>query len=294
MDYYKGTIPIIDDSPSSMAYALPNKINGITVGYGLTPRNYKDYPEDMFPGPQKVFAGLGGPKTEAAPDGIKVYEESEWDALYEEQEQLKSSLEHLFLRGGQPAFVNLDQNGHGYCWCYSTGSSIMMERLAMNDETVRLNPHSVAAIIKNGRDEGGWCGLSQEFAAKNGMAEEGDGPGQWPLHSRDIRYDTPELRQSMLKYKVTKQVVDLTKGVYDRNLSTKLIATLHFRNVPIPQDFNWQSHSVCGIRWVRVEPGSWGVLILNSWKGWGRFGLAVYRGRQGRADGAVATLATAA
>jgi len=45
---------------------------------------------------------------------------------------------------------------------------------------------------------------------------------------------------------------------------------------------------VCQVRWVRIERGSWGPLILNSWKGWGRHGLAVLRGRQAVADGAIA------
>ena len=122
---------------------------------------------------------------------MELIPESEWDARFDEQEATQSSLEHIYLNGpnGGPAFVNLDQNGDGYCWAYSTGHSIMIDRMKRNLPLVRLNPHATAAIIKNGRDEGGWGGLSAKWGRENGYAEEGTGPGQWPLQSRNLKYD---------------------------------------------------------------------------------------------------------
>lgn len=180
------------------------------------------------------------------------------------------------------------------CWAYSNGHSVMMRRAANNQPLVRLNPHSVAAIIKGGRDEGGWCGLAAKFLRESGIAEQGDGLGQWPLHARNLQHDTPAVRASMAKYKTVEDWVDLTRQVYDQNLTVKQLATALFNNNPSPVDFNHWSHSVCGLRWVRVEAGSWGVLILNSWKGWGRYGLAVLRGSKAIPDGAVSLRATAA
>jgi hypothetical protein len=174
------------------------------------------------------------------------------------------------------------------CWAYSTGHSIMMDRLRRNLPLVRLNPHATAAIIKGGRDEGGWCGLSAKSGRELGYAEEGTGPGQWPLHSRNLKYDTPQLRAEMAKRKIEEEWTDLTKAVYDQNLTMGQIATCGFNNIAGPRDYNWWSHSVCGIRWVRVEKGSWGQLILNSWKGWGRHGLAVLRGNQAICNGGLA------
>lgn len=267
MDFYKGNIPIIDDSPAADVVDLAHPKG---VGYGYVPRDYNIYPREMF----------------AAPSELKVYDESEWDALYDEQEAKKSSLEHIYLSGpgGTPRFVNLDQNGDGYCWMYSNGTAVMMLRLLANLPDVRLNPHACAAIIKKGRNEGGWCGLGAEFLKNHGIPSE----EYWQGHSRDLRNDTPAMRENAALHKVTEDYVDLTRDVYDRNLSTRHIATCGFLNIPAPQDFNWQSHSVCGIRWVRIEKGSWGPLILNSWKGWGRFGLGVYRGSKAICDGAVA------
>lgn len=275
MAFYHKNIPILEtDGPST------NLSHPRDAKFGLVPRDYSRDPEAMF----------------APPSEMVLIPESDWDARYDEQEETKSSLEHIYLSGpnGGPAFVNLDQDGDGYCWSYSTGHSIMMDRLRRNLPMVRLNPHATAAIIKGGRDQGGWCGQSAEFGREHGYAVEGTGPGQWPLHSRNLQYDTPALRAEMAKYKIEEEWTDLTRQVYDRNLTLGQIATCGFNNIPGPRDYNWWSHSVCGIRWVRIERGSWGQLILNSWKGWGRHGLAVLRGSQAVCNGGLAIRLTSA
>lgn len=228
----------------------------------------------------------------AIPDSMTVYQESDWDALYQESEEKKSSLEHLFLRG---TWKNLDQNGDGYCWAYSPGHAIMLSRVKMHLPFVRLNPHSVASIIKNGRDEGGWCGLSLAKYREIGIAEEGTGPGQWPLHSRqNSRFNDPTVKESMLQYRVTDDFFDIGKPLYSQQLKRSQLSTCLFNNNPSPVDFNWWGHSVCAIRWVRISAGEWGLLILNSWLGWGRRGLAVLRGPKMVPNGAVAVVATLA
>lgn len=228
----------------------------------------------------------------AAPDGMKVYSESDWDALYDEQERTESSLEHLYLR--KWVGENLDQDGDGYCWAYSTGQAVMLRRLHANMPFVRLNPHSVASIIKNGRDEGGWCGLSLGKAREIGYAEEGTGPGQWPLHSKDYRrFNDPAVKASMLRYRITDDWYDLGKPAYDQQLKVQQLATCLFNNCTSPVDYNEWSHSICGVRWVRVEKGVWCLLILNSWKGWGRRGLAVIQ-RSWQHDGAVSVVSSVA
>jgi hypothetical protein len=267
MDYYKGIIPIIDDSPAPDVVDLANPKG---VCYGYVERDYKLYPKEMFSPPSEMV----------------LYSPAEWDALFDLQEETKSSLEHLYLSGpnGASIFENLDQNGDGYCWMYSNGHALMIDRLKANQPLVRLNPHSSAAIIKGGRDEGGWCGLGAKFLREHGMATE----EFWPRHSRSLANDTPASRANMALHKVTEDYVDLTRDVYDQNLTKAQLATCLFNNIPCPVDFDWWGHSVCALRWVRLEAGSWGPLILNSWKGWGRYGLGVLRGSNGVPNGAVA------
>lgn len=230
-------------------------------GTGAIERDYELYPEEMF----------------QHPDEMDLIDESEWDARFEEQEKEQSSLEHLYLGPDMrsPAFVNLDQNGDGYCWSYSTAHSVMITRVRDHAPNPRLNPHGPAAIIKNGRNEGGWCGLSQDFYRKYGCPVEGTGPGEWPLHSRDLRHNTEACRRAMEPNRCVEDWVDLRSQVYDRTLTTRQLATCLFRNQPCPIDIRKWGHSICAIRWVRVERGLWLPLILNSWKGWGRYGLAV-------------------
>jgi hypothetical protein len=275
-DFYHGNIPIIDtESTTSEEMLYPE---GAT--FGLVPRDYSTDPEAMF----------------SPPSDMVLIPESEWDARFDEQEELKSSLEHIYLSGpnGTPAFLNLSQNGHRYCWFYSVTHSVMMDRLRRNLPLVRLSGHSGAAIIKRGRDEGGWCGLAAKFAREHGIAPEGSGPNQWPVHSRDLRHDTPTMRAEMAKYKLDEEFVDLTRSVYDQNLTRAQLATTGFNNIPGPGDYNWWRHSVCRMRWVRVERGNWGQLILNSWPGWGRHGLGVLIGNKAVSNGALAIRSTAA
>jgi hypothetical protein len=273
-DLYKGAIPVIDcDSETDNDVLFPS---GAT--FGLVPRDYDQFPEPMF----------------APPSEMGLIPESEWDARFDEQEETQSSLEHIYLSGpnGTPAFRHLDQNGHGYCWMYSVGHSMMIDRLRRNLPMVRLNPHAAAAIIKRGRDEGGWCGEGAKFATEHGMAVEGTGQNQWPLHSRDIRRDTPALRAEMAKYRITEDWTDITRQVWSRNLTIAQVATCGFNNLAGPRDYNWWGHSVCGLRWVRIERGSWGQLILNSWPRWGRHGLGVLRGNKAICNGGLAIRST--
>jgi hypothetical protein len=263
LDLYKG-IPVLGDEPAANDELFPA---GASFGHD----------------PAQVVKEMFAPPSE-----MTLIEESDWDAWYDEQEAQKSSLEHIYLQnGGNPTFVNLDQGNAGYCWAYSTGHAMMIAALRDNSLNYRLNPHSVAAIIKKGRDEGGWCGLSAKWANETGYAEEGDGPGKWPLYSRNLKHDTPELRAAMAKHKTGEEWRDLARDVYDQRLTIKQLATCLFVNQPCPTDFNWWGHSVCSLRWVRIEAGSWGLLILNSWKDWGRHGLAVLRGNKAKPDGAL-------
>lgn len=282
-EFYKGTIPILDVDHPTAEHKDILYPRGVEFGY--VERDYGIYPEPMF----------------SPPSEIEVIPASSRDAYFDEQEANKSSLEHIYLSGpnGDPAFVNLDQNGDGYCWSYSTGQAIMLDRLkqfppAPGSKVVRLNPHGPAAIIKGGRNEGGWCGLSAQFGTEVGYPVEGTGPGQWPLHSRNLKYDTPECRAQMALHRITEDWVDMTRQVYDRNLTMDQVATCGLLNIPGPRDYNWWGHSVCGVRWVRIEKNSWGQLILNSWKGWGRFGLAVLRGSQSICNGGLAIRVTTA
>lgn len=268
MDFYKGTIPIIETDKDGHG-PVSDIFHPRGQAKGYVERDYGAFPEAMF----------------SPPSEMELIPESEWDARYDEQEATQSSLEHIYLSGpnGTPVFENLDQNGHGDCWLFSGGHSYMLDRLKRNLPLVRFNCHAGAVILN--QLSGGWCGMAAKLYREVGIAVEGTGPGQWPGHSRDRRYDTPALRAAMATYRLEEDWCDMTRQVYDQNLTRWQVATCGFNNIPGPRDYNFWGHSVCGVRWVRIERGSWGQLILNSWKGWGRHGLAVLKGSQSICNG---------
>jgi hypothetical protein len=270
MDQWKG-YPVFDDA-SPLDDLFPKG-----VGYGYDPGQYVP---SMYATP---------------PSEVPSVPESEWEARIQEQEEQQSSLEHIWRtadNGHVP--LCLDQDGHGYCWAYSCGSALMLLRAKANQRFVRLNPHSTASIIKNGQDQGGWCGLSCQFVETAGMAPEGTGPGEWPVHSRDYRlYDRPEVKAAMKSFLASESWMDLKQPAYDRKMTFAQVASvLLSQNTPCQVDFNWWGHSVCAMRVVKVEAGRFGLMILNSWAGWGQNGMSVLTGSKMLPDGAVGVRGT--
>jgi hypothetical protein len=202
--------------------------------------------------------GVAGPPRE-----FKIIPRSEWDA----RKQHKS----------------LDQNGQGYCWMYSNVAAIMYKRAAANQPYKRLSAHAGACKVKNFRDEGGWCGQSMKFLIDNGIPET----KFWPEKSMNRSYNTPETWANAKLHRPTEYCFDVSRAIYDQEMATDLIATFLFLNMPLALDFNWWGHSVCAIEWTRIESGSWGPTIHNSWTdSWGDEGLSTLQGNRAHADGA--------
>lgn len=261
---------VIDDSTPVDALVLDG------VGRGYVERDYALHPAEMF----------------AAPTDIQVIPRSEWSARIAERKNLGVGLRFVRERmnDGKP-HVSLDQNGQGYCWAYSGAHANMYSRAQAGMSYARLSAHAVACKVKGFRDEGGWCGLSAEFLAKNGCPTT----DLWPEKSMSRSYDTAGTWEAAKRYRVSEQVVDLTRAVYDRNLSFDLVVSLLLVQIPVQVDFNWWSHSVCAIDVDELEPGSFALLIQNSWSdSWAERGLGWLRGNRSIPDGAVATLSVVA
>lgn len=220
------------------------------------------------------------PEMFASPTEMELIPVSEYDARIEEQEREQASLEHVYLRAG---WENLDQNGQGYCWAYSTGHCVMLVRSKNNQPYVRLNPHGVAAVIKSGRDEGGWCGLSAKHLFEFGCPSE----DFWPGHSISLSNNTNAMRENAALHKATEDWRDLARPVHGQVLTERQVDTCLLSNNPCATDYLWWGHSVATIRLVKIEGGSYGRVILNSWKGWGNRGLAILRGSKAKPDGAI-------
>jgi C1A family cysteine protease len=269
--------PLIDDEFHDHDFLYLPKVDGSPKGRGAVPRDYKVQPQTMF----------------ASPTEIKLIPKSEWSARLKEKEETQSSLRYVRLQGnnGQPV-PSLDQGQVGYCWAHSTTHAVMLDRMMRGMDYVPLSAYSIAAIIKKGKDEGGWGALSAQFAKDNGIASQ----TLWPQGQRNYsQLDTPACRADMKLRRIDEDWTDLTKQVYDRTLTFDMLASLLLSDIPGPVDFNWWGHSVCAMELVEVEAGSFGIRIWNSWgDGWGEKGMGVLRGNKAIPDGAVSIRTTTA
>lgn len=252
-ELYKGKIPIVTGSLNAgFLRGLPPA----PLATGAVPRDFTIDPVEM----------------RDSPAGMKLYDEKDYDALYDSGEANEDSLEHIYLRAAEAGqFEFLDQNGFPDCWAHSTAHALMVDRLKQNLPFVKLNAVGVATLMN--RTNGGWCGASMKFAREHGFPVVGTGPGQWPYQSRRGK-DTPELRASMALHKSLEDWYDLGNAEYEQDLSKAQIATCLFNNNPVPSDYNRYGHSMLSLRYVRTPIG-WGLLTLNSWAQFGYYGLCV-------------------
>lgn len=257
LEFWNG-IPIFDDSTD------PDLLFAPQFGRGLVERDFELDPIEM----------------RDAPRAMELIPRSEWDARFEEQERQQSGLDHIYLRAGWP---HLDQGSHGYCWSHSVTHAIMIARQRDNQPYVPLSAFAIAATIKSGRNEGGWCGLAMKFARERGIPSQ----SLWPQGRADFRtFDKPEVWANALLHRPDEDWFDVSAAVHGQRLSEEQMATSLFLNQPCAHDNMAWAHSVAVLRWVRVEAGSFCPLILNSWRGWGNKGLGILRGRYARIDGA--------
>lgn len=292
---------------------------------------------------QELFLKLGrrgtvtgrGPREATRADGRAIHSAESYELHVSETDRLclerKKHLETDRYRGlvycaTVPNGTLVTRRGgtvliSGNCWAHSTTQSVMLSRALSNQPYVPLSAYAVAATIKKGRDEGGWCGLSAQFARDKGIPAQ----SVWPQGDRNYRsYDKPEVWASAALHKITEEWSDLASQVYDQNLTFDQLISGLLGNLVGPVDFNWWSHSVTGadpvegasqrdsyrlasgklpqlrefeLHWGMNHPvtGGFGLRILNSWsKTWSDGGFGVLTGNKAVPDGALLIRSTTA
>lgn len=237
-------------------------VGGVEMGRGLVARDHDDEP-------------LGG---FAAPFDLPVIPRSQWPALIAEQERTQSSLWHIRERGlnGQ-RIPSLNQGQTNYCWSHGPVSAMTLIRAFMGQPYVRLSATAVAAIIKGGRNQGGWGTEALRWIAAHGCPPV----DLWPPNDRSLRHDTPAMRTEAGKNKIT-EWYDLRPRNFDQ------LATCLLLNIPVAVGYNWWSHEVCAIR-LRQAGGAYVVDIWNSWgDSYGTDGIGTLSESRATPDDAVA------
>lgn len=209
----------------------------------------------------------------ASPAEMELVPESDYDAIYEERQASGSGMGNKLIRALEAGeFKFADQSRFPDCWYHSPVNGIALARLLQNLPFVMFNAVAGATIL--GRTNGGWCGLGLKDCIDNGPPVAGDGEGEAPYQSRNVRNDAA-FKANRARHKVTESWYDLGRDVYDQVLSDRQISTCCFQDNPVPADWMAHGHSMLIADKVRVERNSWGRLVLNSWQGFGYLGLCV-------------------
>jgi hypothetical protein len=273
-----GEVVITDENYRD--FALPPVIDGERKAFGMT--------RSWTPGVNDGMRGI-------EPFNLPLIDPNELPARIATMERQKSRLSDLrkIADNGRPA-KSYDQGSDGYCWAYSTGAAETVARMVQNQPYKRLSNHGPATIIKGGRDQGGWCGLSARWAYEHGYPTI----YTWPEKQRNLRYDTPACREEMKSYKVTDGFWDLRRADYDQQMSFLAVLTCVVNRIACAVDFNWWGHSVCAMDAVDYNPRlpatnllRYGLRIWNSWTdNWSNMGEGVLTGSRAQPNGAIAVV----
>jgi hypothetical protein len=225
-------------------------------------------PRDYFKVPRGSIEGAPG-------STITPFSRNDWPAMIEELAAKKARASDHWHRGGCKV---LYQGQTNYCWFNGPVSAVYACRALNNQPFVELSPASGAAQIKNFRNDGGWGSEALEWLIKNGVNRA----STWPPNAIDRRYMTAEAKAEALQYRVTEW-----SDLGNRNFA--LQATYALLSKAVAVGYNWWRHEVCQLDLVQIEPGSFGILIVNSWgPTWDGDGMAILREDKGTADDAVA------
>lgn len=217
------------------------------------------------------YAGAARP----FPDELLI-PESFWRDIIAERKARKSTFRDRMKRAGMKV---KNQSNLNYCWVFAPTSAVEGTWINQGQPYVELSPSSAGAVIKNGRNVGGWGREAIEYLADVGVAPD----SAWPSLSRDVRLDTPAMRATKGKFRVVDWYV-----IPDR--SRKHLISAILRDLLPAIGLNWWRHEVlaCDADWIDGEACP---VILNSWgESWGDQGFGVLQGNRAQSDDTVAPL----
>jgi hypothetical protein len=178
------------------------------------------------------------------------------------------------------------------CWFHSIVAAMLLVRARDMMPFADLSAYAGACMIKNFRDEGGWNPQALDFVTERGCPTS----KFWPQRSMSRANDNPQTWADAAKYRVTEGWVDLTKNIYDRDMTFDQHFSALLACVPVAADrYRW-SHSTVDMDPLEIDPSRdlqdperWGIRGWNSWgDSWGDRGMFVMKGRLALADLATA------
>lgn len=221
------------------------------------------------PPPNEDKSGYSAPFLTA---GFPLIDKSNWDAAIDEQIALLARVSDCI---DFPAF---DQDGLPTCWAICTAQCYSIKRRCVGLPHRQMSGCSLAVPISGGH-RGGYEGNSMRMAIEDGIAAT----DYWPENNTSNSLNSkPEVTADRLLHKVL-MFLDMD--------GDQQWATACLRKLPGVFAYNWMSHCMTMCDFVRIEAGSYGYRVRNSWRDdWGAKnskgvgGFAVYRTGKGTPD----------
>lgn len=243
-------------------------------------RQFEDREEILVDGEIRCLSRLPPPasadasrfSTPFAASGIQKIPRNEWDARLQEQIERRRRVSDFC------DFDPLNQSRTKYCWNNGPVGSVKTTRRIQGLKLVNLSPASVGGPITGYRNRGGWEGDAYEFLVSDGASTV----DLWPANAIDNDYNTSEVQESRKYFKVNELV--------DCDDDFDAFATCCLLTMPGGFAYNWMRHVMEMCDLVKVESGSYGLRVRNSWGKWGAknelgyYGFAVYREGKGTPD----------
>jgi len=267
-------------------------------------RNFKDHVKLILPDgmsetgfvprdrTQQPFCAVG----RAVPQDL-LYDRKQLKEIFEEQQRKGTSLKQIIdswnFRGW------LKQYNTNYCWCYAVVHAIMIIMGLSGRKIQRLSPYSMACIIKNFRNNGGWGTQALERAISHGCATEDTWPMEKPGMS-DAECHRANMnainngRQYVAAAAEEAEKVKVTDW-YDlrpRNMIEKL--SMIARRIPVPSGYNWMGHEMCSIEGIVYANGDIGCGDMDNYGSGGNYNYRALSGSRGSPDDACAPVVTPA
>lgn len=258
-------LPVMDEHNFQQhAFTFQDNDEGMPESLtGYIPRDYDAEP---------LGSGVGAKELPQAL--LDMYpDEKVWKERFKELEAKKMDIPSILQRSFDAGvWKGLNQNPTNYCWCYAVVHAVMIQRLLNGEPFYRLSPYSVACIVKNFQNNGGWGSQACEQIVKEGVATEEFWPMEKPGMSDRSGANMNAIRngrQYLASSRANAAMKKCTEfnDIPPRSIPHKMAALC----VPLPvaSGYNRIGHERCTIAGIVQSNGGLGYVDLDSYTGTG-------------------------
>lgn len=223
-------IPVIDER-TDLSHI---KQRGDMAGY--EERDYTKHPHGSLP-----FA---------APFSMPVIPRAEWRDRIEEMTKKLARLSDVVKRVG---WKPKHQARTNFCWANGTIMAFEIARIFAGQPHVPLSPASIACIITNFSNRGGWGGQALDELSKDGAVPE----SLWPPNAIDRQYNSGNANAQRVRFRAT-DWIECAPRNFDQ------LMTLSLKRIPCLRADNRWSHLVAVMDPLVLPDNRFAFLCPNS------------------------------